>query len=98
MSRNGGALIFRVLSFRGSLVAYAAGRIQQRICSVEVGPFDGADRRLVGSAIGVTQFVNAHGTRGSSHTKKESLQNTGWPLTSSGGASRTDQKVSRKGM
>ena len=75
-----------------------AGRIRRRVCSVEVGPFDGADRRLVGAAIGIAQFVNAHGTRGSSHTRKESLQDTGWPLTSSGGASRIDQKVYRKVM
>ena len=52
---------------------------------------------LSASAIGVAQFVSTHTGHEAVHTPgKESQQDMGWPLTSSGGASRTDQKVSRK--
>ena len=96
-AHNGGALVFAPFFFCGSLVAWAAGRNRRLVRAVVVGPLGGADRGLVGSAIGVAQLVNAHGdTRQVLHTRKESSQDTEWPLTTSGGASRTDQKVSRK--
>ena len=97
-AHNGGALVFAPFSVRGSPIASAVGRNRRLVRAVAVGPLGGADRRLVVSAIGVLPNSYTRRHEAVFAPGKESSQDTGWPLTSSGGASRIDQKVSRKAM
>ena len=104
LSRNGGAWFLSSLFVRGFPVACAAGRIRRRVRSLAVGPSQEQAVDRWRSAIGVPLVVcvghrTRHtGTHTDSSPGKESSQDAGWPLTSSGGASRTDQKVYPKVM